>query len=873
MNDNKTLVNYTRTDQLKAAYALNMCTVSVSQIVDYNDAYILEQEYDAILNNLNMENMPKDEALLKILVELLNTITFFRIQEIKKEQIEKKYQDRMKNAIWSAIPNLGVIVTGGNPIAIGAALATQVGAGYMNYRREKAQATREKEDSAIELRVAAIEQFNALRRELFTTAWRLSTEYKFPENYRLTERQIEQYNNILMDPDDYRQYARLEAIKDNFLAYPPFWYFLGHAACYIAQTSKMPETRKEYFEKAKKWYERYGYFNKFSILREDQMAASWALEYIDLIIVNNQEKSADKNLNLTNQEKNKISKLLSVAVRNAGNRFDVLQLCSITYLRIDDTDNAIKYLKMLVNEGYNSTINGQILSGIYARNRDCAEYEMLTMRVPERYLFPMPSKDTDEMRDLSESFIKQQRRVLKEKVKVVLRGTVDKYTEDFNRKISVFDLNKSYEQSFFANTKRARRTRNNEVKSLFFDAEKSRRYLERIKTLSLPVIYTDILEDMFTKLYEFEAFRDIDFQASITSIIHKQIEEHKDEINRLQDKLNNYNFTALDYVVLQNFDVMKFVSEAFEKMFSKACSYIENTDAGCLMEIEGDLIKLCTKLSIPDPEIMLERRGSEDADMEHRERLFDVSAFGARAIIAKQNATFLSELTEFAKKTLEKERTPNIQKYFRNDTNHSFSTYFADSIFENYPDLEAHSFAVLQNTKDQFDLIFTTEGIVYVQKGKVGKKVPYENIKMKGGTLDLWGKRFKISDIDTNATNALYEFIETLNGRFINNSQDKIEYFADLSPAIANAWFRENKLAMNSDVGRVYAWPTAQNLQAFHFAMDREYDPEHYLLQLYYDTKSGHILGMRILEFERINQKFAKELDEANGIVRVEVVS
>ena len=187
------------------------------------------------------------------------------------------------------------------------------------------------------------------------------------------------------------------------------------------------------------------------------------------------------------------------------------------------------------------------------------------------------------------------------------------------------------------------------MKSLFFDAEKSRRYLERIKTLSLPVIYTDILEDMFTKLYEFEAFRDIDFQASITSIIHKQIEEHKDEINRLQDKLNNYNFTALDYVVLQNFDVMKFVSEAFEKMFSKACSYIENTDAGCLMEIEGDLIKLCTKLSIPDPEIMLERRGSEDADMEHRERLFDVSAFGARAIIAKQNATFLSELTEFAK--------------------------------------------------------------------------------------------------------------------------------------------------------------------------------------------------------------------------------
>ena len=41
---------------IEAAYALNMCTVSISQIIDYNDVYILEQEYDAILNNTNIRN-------------------------------------------------------------------------------------------------------------------------------------------------------------------------------------------------------------------------------------------------------------------------------------------------------------------------------------------------------------------------------------------------------------------------------------------------------------------------------------------------------------------------------------------------------------------------------------------------------------------------------------------------------------------------------------------------------------------------------------------------------------------------------------------------------------------------------------------------
>ena len=71
-------------EKLKAAYGLNLCTVSVSQIIDYNDIFFLEQEYEAILNNLNLEEMPKDEALLRILKQLLDVITYLRIQEGEK---------------------------------------------------------------------------------------------------------------------------------------------------------------------------------------------------------------------------------------------------------------------------------------------------------------------------------------------------------------------------------------------------------------------------------------------------------------------------------------------------------------------------------------------------------------------------------------------------------------------------------------------------------------------------------------------------------------------------------------------------------------------------------------------------------------------
>ena len=71
-------------EKLQAAYALNLCTVSVSQIIDYNDVNILEQEYETILNNLNLENMPKDEALLDILKCLLETVAFSEFKKAKK---------------------------------------------------------------------------------------------------------------------------------------------------------------------------------------------------------------------------------------------------------------------------------------------------------------------------------------------------------------------------------------------------------------------------------------------------------------------------------------------------------------------------------------------------------------------------------------------------------------------------------------------------------------------------------------------------------------------------------------------------------------------------------------------------------------------
>jgi hypothetical protein len=381
-NDKAIAENFTERQKLEAAYALNLCTVSVSQIVDYNDIYILEQEYDAILNNLNIQNIIHDEALLSVLKQILDTITFFKIQEEDKKFIEKEYQSKMKNAIWSAVPNLSVVIAGGNPITMAIGMATQIGIGYMSYRKTKSALATEREKQEWELQRSAIEQFAALQRELFETAWRLSDRYDFDDRLRLTEKQIKRYNQILLDPDPLRRYERLDAKSNVFEAFPPFWYYKGNAAKEIAAKYKgNKDVAVAYTEKA---LENYRKFDEIyvELMREDLIAASCALEHIALLDIK--------------KDTVEIKKLLDRAMRLAGENSDVLQIAVLNYIALGQHSPAKDILRRLVNEDYNVSLNGLLLSRIYCKwDKNKAEYDILYDRIGEKNVIPWIEDDDE----------------------------------------------------------------------------------------------------------------------------------------------------------------------------------------------------------------------------------------------------------------------------------------------------------------------------------------------------------------------------------------------------------------------------------------------------------------------------------------------
>ena len=578
-------------EKIRAAYALNVCAVSVSQIVDYNDQYILDQEYENTLNNLNLQKMPKDEAFLKILTETLNVVTFFRIYSSKKKMIEEKYQHKMKNAIWSAVPNLAFIISsggmGGIPVLL-ASLATEVGLGYMNYRKTKAENDLEYKSNLVELEYTAIEQLNAIRTELFVTSWRIAEKYDFPDNYRLTENQINQFDDILMDTNLMRRFSRLFSIRQNFIAYPPFWYYLGNAANLIYQKDSA-----NYSEEYKTYYkgiaaQAYDYYIKlsesFSVLRSDETVSACALEYCDLLPAEQVEKKAE---------------LLQIAFKWAGEKNDVVQLCAFAYLKMERFIEAEALLKKLVDERYNEELNAQVLSSIYANYyfktsdaNTALSHTILSQQVPSTVLFPLPVKDNEAktQSELWDVYMIEQKSALAAGSK----KTIDNYLEGFsyrlNKMLMNFDCTMTYPDSMFLSD--GVEMRNNEAQRIFARPLIVSDYINNLQDVNFPITLVDTLNEMLNGL---RCIPFLDMERCV-QILKEQVSSCSEKIEKLQECINTRDITYDTYrTVFEEVTFADITKDFFDEIKIQIDSHIEllsNMKDIILMEmIMGDFVE------------------------------------------------------------------------------------------------------------------------------------------------------------------------------------------------------------------------------------------------------------------------------------------
>lgn len=714
--------------KIKTAFALNLCTVSVSQIIDYKDVVILEQEYDAILNNLNLESIPKDEALLVILKQLLDTITFFRMQEGDKEFIDREYQNKMKNAIWSAVPNIGFIFSTGNPVVFATSLASQVGIGYMNYRKTKAENKLEYEKQQWELRRTAIEQFNGLRRELFDTAWRLVDAYKIPDEYRLTERQVTQYNDILMDSDAFRRYERLDSIKDNFIAYPPFWYFFGNAANELAVKTK-DELSEYYLESAKTYYEVFiKAFSACNLLRENQVASACALEYIDLLSYENESERA------------KIGELLDFALKYSGGANDVLQLCAFSYMRIGKADEAAILFRRLVNENYNPIVNAQLLSKYYigsylnGDNNGLVGYKYLRERINEKYLFPFPEKliletgkNEEIVMGIQEKFIENQKEILVKKCEVILNHYKRKYMILFNKCIPVPN-DKEYSDDYYDESPDAYAARRSDGKELRKKNNLSD-YISALLGVDYPYNYLQVLNDMFS------ACEILDFTQGhsneLVKLLNDDIIANRSQLLKIRHEIEEDEYTEKTYTMMLDVSFTSFVDRFFDKLQTLAFEYISmRSDIESMNEVETDLRSFCLEERFDTPDVLFDT--SDDMISANlKKQYFDFELIDDGITITETDDKYerIAEvLYGFRDKTNSKSKDVVVlmkdqiefDKYLKGNPSTSIDHKFQRKVVAIIDD----------RSEDDNDLLFTIDGIVQIIKDKKKESVKYDNIKV-----------------------------------------------------------------------------------------------------------------------------------------------
>lgn len=643
----------------KAAYALNLCTVSVSQIIDYDDIAVMEQEYEAILNNLNLQNMPKDQALLNILNHLLDTITFFRIQEKEKVLVEKRYQNQIKNAIWEAVPSLSILTDWKNPLNV----AATVGLSYMNYRRKRTEYQLDREFLDFQLERAAMDQFNNLQRELFDTSWRLADTYNFEDKYRLTERQIKQYNEILMDADPIRRFERLESIQENFVAYPPYWYYLGHTALEIVNKDKRVENslsdnkKQSYISIAQKAFDKLLNDELYNILREDPIVSACALEYVDILE--------------PQKEKEKIELLIKRALEMSGNSYDIWQLCALAYLRIDKMEEACGLLRRLVNEGYNEEMNAQLLSSIYMKiyvysgSKDVLEdYKVLALRTRAYDLFSIPEERTVEAyNECNKDFIKAKTLRLKERYGTVLYRYMNARNSEFSK------LYNEYVH---------RGITNKEAIIGFFNGR------------------------VLPSIYELPGISRT-AQHDVLKIVADKLDKNKNEFifKKNEKKCSNNNL------------FIEIMYPAFEKVGKQLSAYIDTAEnLADVSELEYKLAMFCESQGIEES---IRFSVLED---DSSGNLLDIEVFGELSESAKKKDEQYNKAIQILKcyenKVIKKRNSGNTKLYINDEKNKNrYDNYFNNKIFDNskYCYLKKNTVAILADEKNYDDIIITTYGI------------------------------------------------------------------------------------------------------------------------------------------------------------------
>ena len=252
----------------------------VNVIKSYDNAVVLEEEYEKIsYGNLDLNRIPDEETLGRI-TKTLDTLHSLRKDEREMKHWREKFRDeRMrkirKYELESARSTYGLfkgsildVLTGDIGMVAQAVFGIVHGSLSLQYDYEDfiQGLDQEQRDRVFAFDSKKLDLLHQQNKEMLDDQWRLVRKYHLDDKAtRVTDVDIRYLLAVLKDGNASRIYVRLIAMKDRYMLFPEYWYYLSCAAFETGHFNKGIEACDAFFK-----------VNR-SIFRDDPMVGTVAI--------------------------------------------------------------------------------------------------------------------------------------------------------------------------------------------------------------------------------------------------------------------------------------------------------------------------------------------------------------------------------------------------------------------------------------------------------------------------------------------------------------------------------------------------------------------------------------------------------------------
>ena len=213
-----------------------MAVVSIHRILNTNDRAVLEMEYRNIINNLKLGSIEADHEIVALYEELMNTVIGKLLAREAAEKLQKDYNEWQRMQMLKAAMSLRAYGT--DPITLGTTFAVSCTSQYFAYQKQTEYFRTRLNEKLWRIDADERKSYNTLQTRLLNSSWRLMRQYHLPDEYRITQDDVNDLFRAVNEEDSSKSLSMLRAIENEFRIYPPYWVYRARSAQNAGQSQE-----------------------------------------------------------------------------------------------------------------------------------------------------------------------------------------------------------------------------------------------------------------------------------------------------------------------------------------------------------------------------------------------------------------------------------------------------------------------------------------------------------------------------------------------------------------------------------------------------------------------------------------------------------